>query len=171
MPHDILVANLARVHTEIDRLESLKEEYLNYYDDLCLAHYLCAIIARLLLLSATTTSEKTQMSALQRKSLDTVFEHANEIELDHYLYYYARYENARVMMLEKNFAEAKRQVEEIVRARDKGIYNVGRSAGGKKKYSMENVLIFKCHNCLVEIDTASNTTELTYVDPSEKVLL
>ncbi|KAG0165946.1 hypothetical protein DFQ28_008089 [Apophysomyces sp. BC1034] len=146
MPKELLHHNLARINSNLEQLEEGRLNNLNYYDDICLAHYLRAMMIRMLV-----EEEPEKMQQMHRESLDIVFENANKVLLDHYIYYFARYENARMMIVNEQFEEAEKEIQIIVRASEKGQYNVGAGPHAKNKYSLENALLFKCHNCITEI--------------------
>jgi tetratricopeptide (TPR) repeat protein len=156
MSVDLLYNNLERTTNEIYRLthETTHEEMLNYYDDLCLSHYLRAMVLRLLLDQVKDT-RKDEWLKLHSESIQCVMDNANKVQLDHYVYYFMRYEEARMMIHDQKYDEAKDIIQSIIKASDKGQFNVGAGPHAKNKYSLENTLLFKCHNCLTEIKTLS----------------
>jgi hypothetical protein len=109
-------------------------------DDYCLANWLRACCAR-----------RCDQVELAHKSLAAVFEHQNNIALDHFIPYYSHYEVARQAIADKEWTKAKEELNFIIHAHDHG-YGIGKGAGAKSKYSMENILLLKCHSCLHEID-------------------
>ncbi|KAI9348420.1 hypothetical protein BD770DRAFT_349542 [Pilaira anomala] len=162
MSSDLLHNNLERTNKEIQRLthETKHEEVLNYYDDLCLSHYLRAIILRLLLdhqmNSSTIETKRIEWKQLHKESIQAVMDHAQKIQLDHYIYYFTRYEEARMLIQDEQFEEAKTIIQSIIKSSDKGQFNVGAGPHAKNKYSLENTILFKCHNCLTEIQALSS---------------
>lgn len=149
MPKELLRKNMERVDKAIADLNEDKEETHNHYDDLCLAHYLRAQIVRFLL---QLGEQKGGLREAHEKSLEIVFENASKIELDHYIYYFARYEKARMLLNDDKYSEAETEIQVILRAAEKGHYSVGAGPHAKNKYSLENALVFKCHNCKAQID-------------------
>lgn len=147
MNDQLVMENLRRVNSELDGLE---QKTLNYYDDLCLAHYLRLHLLRILISRKHSGSDKWR--ELHRDSVECVLENADRVQLDHYIYYFTRYEEARMAIMNKEYQKAQDIVKSIVKASEKGQFNVGAGPHAKNKYSLENALLFKCHNCLTEID-------------------
>ncbi|KAG0757795.1 hypothetical protein G6F16_001978 [Rhizopus arrhizus] len=155
MNKELILENLKRVNTELDRLMShttKPQEALNYYDDLCLCHYLRAVLLRLLILQADDNENKSKWKDIHKQSIQCVMDNAEKIQLDHYVYYFTRYEEARMAIMQENYETAQDIVKSIVKASEKGQFNVGAGPHAKNKYSLESALLFKCHNCLTEID-------------------
>ncbi|KAI8138446.1 hypothetical protein BJV82DRAFT_523321 [Fennellomyces sp. T-0311] len=142
MSVEALQENLARISKE---MESLDKGRMHYYDDLCMVHYLRAHVARQLL-EKDKTCDAEKLRSMHHESVDTVLENANKVELDHYIYYFTRYEKARMLINESDYAGAEAEIQVILRAAEKGQYNVGSGPHAKNKYSLENALVFKCHN-------------------------
>ncbi|KAI7901307.1 uncharacterized protein BX663DRAFT_514064 [Cokeromyces recurvatus] len=151
MSFDELYKNLKRTNDEINRLthEERHKEALNYYDDLCLAHYLRAITLRLLL----EQKEMSEWKQLFEESVTNVKKNADKLQLDHYIYYFTRYEEGLMMIMDKKYDEAKEIIQSIIKISEKGQYSIGVGSHSKNKYSLENTLIFKCHNCITKIQT------------------
>jgi hypothetical protein len=163
MSIDLLYNNLEHTTKEIYRLthETTHEETLNYYDDLCLSHYLRAIILRLSLdqVKDANADKKAEWRKLHSESIKCVMDNANKIQLDHYVYYFTRYEEARMMIHDQKYDQAKDVIQFIIKTSDKGQFNVGAGPHAKNKYSLENAILFKCHNCLAEIKTLSQANK------------
>ncbi|KAF7720852.1 hypothetical protein EC973_005903 [Apophysomyces ossiformis] len=149
LPKELIQQNLNRINANIVQLSEGRQSNFNYYDDICLAYYLRALLVRQLM--KKEEGEKEKMQEMHRESLEMVFENADKVVLDHYIYYFARYENARMMIVNEQYEEAEKEIQLIVRASEKGQYNVGAGPHAKNKYSLENALLFKCHNCITEI--------------------
>lgn len=162
MSIDLLYNNLNRINTEIYRLthEATHEEVLNYYDDLCLCHYLRAMVLRLLLdqVKDADASKKAEWKKLHTESIKCVMDNANKIQLDHYIYYFTRYEEARMMIYDQQYEKARENVQSIIKTSEKGQFNIGAGPHAKNKYSLENTILFKCHNCLTQIQALSQST-------------
>ncbi|KAI8370483.1 uncharacterized protein BYT42DRAFT_502740 [Radiomyces spectabilis] len=165
MPADLLESNMKRVTDTAQQLANQhKPSSLNHYDDVCLANYLRAVFARLLL--ATPGQDSARLQRVHKEALAQVFQHANKIQLDHYIYYFSRYENARMMIINKQFEEAEEQIQMILKASQKGEYNIGAGPHAKNKYSLENSLLFKCHNCITEIQVLAKEHSTNVRDDS-----
>ncbi|KAI8968137.1 hypothetical protein BDB01DRAFT_726650 [Pilobolus umbonatus] len=149
LPKDLLLINLSRLNTAIDTLmnEEKHEEILNYYDDICLCHYLRLLILRLLLEKYSHQEWRTAYT----ESMEFIMQNADKIQLDHYIYYFTLYEAARMCIIDKEYDQAEQRIERIIKISEKGQFNVGAGPHAKNKYSLENTLLFKCHNCLTEI--------------------
>jgi hypothetical protein len=148
MPVDVLKDNKLRIQKELDRLtKTPPKEIANYYDDLCFVHYLQAVVCRMLYIQGY---EMDKMKELHTKSLDVVFKHGKDLTLDHYVYFFSRYENARMLLLCKEYAKAETEINVVLKADDRGQYNIG-SGSAKGKYSLASPLTFKCHNCMTKI--------------------
>ncbi|CAM0136020.1 hypothetical protein VKS41_005598 [Umbelopsis sp. WA50703] len=137
MPPKLQELHLARISKA---LESIDLETVADTDDYCLANWLQACCAR-----------RCGKTELCQQSLQAVFEQQDNIALDHFIPYYAHYEAAREAIVHEEWLQAKRELNVIFTAHDSG-YGIGKGAGAKSKYSMENVLQLKCHSCLHEIN-------------------
>jgi hypothetical protein len=156
MPPEMLQEKLEVLNKTIDDLEAKmkksKEPYQNFYDDYCLANYLRGIITRLIAYLPSTTDEKQkEMLDLHESSMQACFDHAPQVQLDHWVYYFCRYERACTLLKQGISDDAKSDLQTVLKAPEKG-YNVGTGPGAKHKYSMENALLFKCHNALNGIE-------------------
>ncbi|KAI8890752.1 hypothetical protein K501DRAFT_206052, partial [Backusella circina FSU 941] len=156
MSIELLHHNLDRISTEIDRLtkETTHQEALNYYDDISLCHYLRTMVLRLLIVQVKEGDQK-EWERLHKESIDFVMENADKIQLDHYIYYFARYEEARMLIIRKEYDQAKEIIQSLIKCSEKNQFNIGAGPHAKNKYSLENTLLFKCHGCLTEIQSLS----------------
>ncbi|KAI8639873.1 hypothetical protein BD408DRAFT_434767 [Parasitella parasitica] len=157
MPVDVLQTGLNRINTEITRLEAATKEKHNtyYYDDLCLAEYLRAITIRMLFQQKSGTEA---MHQTHERSLKVVFDYADKIELDHYIYYFSRYEKANMLMLDKEYTKAESEIQVVLKANDRGQYSIGSGPHAKNKYSLASALVFKCHNFMTKIKVESSSS-------------
>ncbi|CEP14140.1 hypothetical protein [Parasitella parasitica] len=153
MPVDVLQSGLNRINTEIIRLTANEKHGTCYYDDICLAEYLRAITARMLFQQGSDTET---MHQIHEKSLNVVFDNADKIELDHYIYYFSRYEKANMLILDKEYAKAESEIQFVLKANDRGQYSIGSGPHAKNKYSLASALVFKCHNCITKIKVESS---------------
>ncbi|KAI8343980.1 hypothetical protein BC941DRAFT_464219 [Chlamydoabsidia padenii] len=147
MPRSILLENLEILHKK----SVVKANNKNYYDDLCLVHYLKATTARCLIKKDKQEQEKGSETYYQihSDSMNIVFDQAQHVLWDHYIYYFARYENGRLLMYDKDYDQAENQVKIVIQSN--GQANVGAGPHVKHKYSLANALQFKCHNCILRI--------------------
>ncbi|KAI7902725.1 uncharacterized protein BX663DRAFT_510263 [Cokeromyces recurvatus] len=149
IPMDILQRNRKRIMNELDHLTNNQDKIMNYYDDLCLAQYLHAITCRQLY--ELKESDMNTIHTLHESSLQSVFDHADKITLDHYIYYFSRYEHACMFMLDKDYTKAESEIQVILKANDRGQYSVGSGPHAKNKYSLASALVLKCHNLMTKI--------------------
>lgn len=152
IPKDILEVDYKRIDKEIERLEKLEKKPESYYDDYCLVEFLRGIISRELYEASVN---KDEMYKVNQKSLQAVFDNANKITLDHYIYYFSRYENARMLLTQKEYAKAEAELQVVLKANDKGHYSVGAGPHAKNKYSLASALVFKCHNLMAKVKADS----------------
>ncbi|ORZ18461.1 hypothetical protein BCR42DRAFT_371864 [Absidia repens] len=172
MPAPLIQKNLNRINSTLKRLETSQSLYV--HDDICLSHLLRATLYRFLLeieeqqQQDTVSSPQTTASSasrqkllghdelrrthpfkmMHRQSIQTVMEHAQKVQLDHWIYYFSVYERAQLLIMDEMYAEAKRELDSILKCTEKNDFNVGAGTRAKSKYSMENALILKCHSCL-----------------------
>ncbi|KAG1234450.1 hypothetical protein G6F68_002536 [Rhizopus microsporus] len=176
MNKDLVSKNIERVDKQIHELITTAQptEALNYYDDLCLCHYLRAILLRQLISRTSDSKEESHAQEKYQESIRYVMDNANKIQLDHYIYYFTRYEEARMMVMQENYETAQDIVKSIIKASEKGQFNVGAGPHAKNKYSLESALLFKCHNCLTEIEllmskeTAGTSSSSSFVSADDK---
>lgn len=150
MPIDVLDSAMKRINTELTRLSSEKYDKTSeyYYDDLCLVQFLRSITARMLIEQGSNAEE---MHKVHDQSLKVVFDNADKIHLDHYIYYFSRYENALMLMWDKKYEEAEENVQIVLKSNDRGQYSIGAGPHAKNKYSLAGALVFKCHNLHTQI--------------------
>ncbi|KAI8968448.1 hypothetical protein BDF20DRAFT_981625 [Mycotypha africana] len=156
IPANILENDILRINVEIDRLDDTARarNVHHFYDDYCLAQFFRGIGCRMLYEQNCNT---TQSYDVATESLNQVFEYADRIELDHYIYYFSRYEMVLLYMMKKNYTKAEEEVQTVLKATEKGQYNIGAGPHAKNKYSLANTLAFKCHNCMTQIKTYSSS--------------
>ncbi|KAI7866963.1 hypothetical protein BDF14DRAFT_1882078 [Spinellus fusiger] len=148
------------IQLNLDRINALAKNPLEA-DDLCLVHYLKATLVRLWVVSLS--HEDPMYSSLceeHHQSITIVLQNAPNVVMDHYIYYFTRYENARMMILQGQYESAHEEIQSIIRTSDKKSYSIGTGSHAKNKYSLENVLLFKCHNCRAEIEVLSKQEAL-----------
>ncbi|KAI9490105.1 hypothetical protein BDB00DRAFT_769484 [Zychaea mexicana] len=174
MPVETLKDNFKRINQELESLDddhNKSKEHSHYYDDLCTVNYLRAQVARMLL-EKQENCDVEKLREIHRTSVNTVLENGSKIELDHYIYYFTRYEKARLLIVDNDYAGAEAEIQVILRAAEKGQYNVGSGPHAKNKYSLENALVFKCHNCDEKIqslkkEAAASSSPAAAVDATD----
>ncbi|CAO3593898.1 unnamed protein product [Absidia cylindrospora] len=145
MPMDLARKNLARIDATLVRLQNNNSFYV--YDDLCLCHFLKVMLIRMLL-PDTPLDQQAALKTTHQASVDAVLTYAPKVQLDHYTYYFTVYEKARMMIINNQWEAAQKEINYLIRCSEKNEFNVGAGARAKNKYSLENSLILKCHNCL-----------------------
>lgn len=150
MTVDILNSAMNRIDVELNRLSTINQGKLptNYYDDICLAQFLRSITARMLFEQA---QEAETMHKIHEQSLKSVFNNADKVLLDHYIYYFSHYERARMLILDKKYAQAEADIQVVLKSNDRAHYGIGSGPHAKNKYSLASSLVFKCHNCMTQI--------------------
>lgn len=154
--------NLARIETMLARLAKSHSFYV--YDDLCLCHFLRTTLLRMLLEDQAQQHEQQRQDALDgdlieptdsnpwkemhTESVRIVMALAEKIQLDHWLYYFTVYEQALMMINDRDYDGAKKKIHYLLQRTEKHDFNIGAGQRAKNKYSMENALILKCHNTL-----------------------
>ncbi|KAI9019299.1 hypothetical protein CLU79DRAFT_818532 [Phycomyces nitens] len=157
MPSDVLRSNINRTNRLIESLQPKQD------DDMCLAHYLRAQLTRLLIKHSPDSSRQT-LEQNHKASIDAVMQHAPQVQFDHYIYYFTRYENARMLISQQLYSEAEAEIQGILRTSEKRNYNMGATSRAKSKYSLESMLLFKCHNCLAEIKALDEDSSSDFED-------
>ncbi|ORZ18462.1 hypothetical protein BCR42DRAFT_324425 [Absidia repens] len=145
--------NLDRINAMLIRLSSSHSFYV--YDDISLCHFLRASILRQLL-EQDDDGNVVEWKEMQRESIRIVMALADKIQLDHWLYYFTIYEEALMLMMEGDYDQARKKILYLLQRTEKHDFNVGAGQRAKNKYSMENALILKCHNCLGVITELSS---------------
>jgi hypothetical protein len=150
MPVDILEKSMKRIDTELSKLSTEKQDKLpdNFYDDICLAQFLRSITARTLI---EQESNVEIMHKIHKEAMKVIFDNADKIQLDHYIYYFSHYEKARMLVLEKYYTQAEEHIQIVLKANDRNQYSIGAGPHAKNKYSLASALVFKCHNLQTQI--------------------
>ncbi|RUS18742.1 hypothetical protein BC937DRAFT_88402 [Endogone sp. FLAS-F59071] len=158
------------VDAEITRLEIAQlssatgAPYDNFYDDLCLAQFLRGVLLRQQAFFSdpdvlVSDPDLAHHHALVTRALDSfraVFHDAWRIRFDHYIYYFSRYEMGRTLLLMGDIRAARDEFA-IVLSRQSIPVPADAEPGArppevKGKYSLENMVIFKTHNSVAELD-------------------
>lgn len=123
------------------------------WDDICLARFLEGVCWRYVAYpdpdAEIDGSEDLAVSVeaateWAEQSFKVVFQHASQIELDHYLVYYAHFEYGRLLARSDRANEARKLFNSILSGDSLGV----NAAGRKGKYSLENALHMRTHAAL-----------------------
>ncbi|RUS32174.1 hypothetical protein BC938DRAFT_476107 [Jimgerdemannia flammicorona] len=172
MPLVHLRRSASLVESEIAQLEILLLSslsgsdlpYDNFYDDFCLAHFLRGILLRQQAFYTDPDAPALDPDLARHhtlvtgalESFRTVFREAWRIRLDHYLYYFARYEMGRTLVLMGDTRAAKEEFAVVLARQPVPVPTEAglavKPAEIKGKYSLENMVIFKTHNSMAELD-------------------
>ncbi|KAI8065514.1 hypothetical protein BC940DRAFT_241207 [Gongronella butleri] len=164
MPEALLQKNIGRIASTLKRLETNKSMYV--HDDIALANLLQAVLVRFLLeqqeldgsIYKPRTAEKMEylrehpLFKMHHMAIAKVMEHAPMIRLDHWLYFFAIFEEAQMWIMTGRLASAKSNMQFILKCSEKRNFKIGDGKRIKNKYSMENALILKCHSCIGYVD-------------------
>ncbi|KAI8333026.1 hypothetical protein BC941DRAFT_358428 [Chlamydoabsidia padenii] len=166
MSTDLARKNLARIDATLVRLQNNNSFYV--YDDLCLCHFLRTMLIRMILQDTSDNNNK-ELKQAHQVSVQAVMDFADKVQLDHYTYYFTVYEKARMLIMDNQLDAAQKEINYLIRCSEKNDFNVGAGARAKNKYSLENSLILKCHNCL-EMITEMQQNELQHKVQNQLVL-
>ncbi|GAC96399.1 hypothetical protein PHSY_003979 [Pseudozyma hubeiensis SY62] len=125
-----------------------------YYDDLCLAHFLRGVCLKFIAVPEKHSKVRPKESPIPEKeaaqqaeiSFKTVLEHGHQLKLDHWLVYFAHYELGRLYAGTGRVAEAKEQLNLVLS--QKNLEDRGR----KGKYSLQNMVHLRANGALNGID-------------------
>lgn len=126
-----------------------------YYDDLCLAHFLRGVCLKFIACPEKHSKVRPKESPIPEQeaaeqaeiSFKTVLEHGHQLKLDHWLVYFAHYELGRLYAGTGRIAEAKEQLNLVLSQKvleDK--------SGRKGKYSLQNMVHLRANGALNAID-------------------
>ncbi|GAC76535.1 40S ribosomal protein S7 [Moesziomyces antarcticus T-34] len=125
-----------------------------YYDDLCLAHFLRGVCLKFIACPEKHSKVRPKESPIPEReaaqqaeiSFKTVLEHGHQLKLDHWLVYFAHYELGRLYAGTGRDAEAKEQLNLVLS--QKTLEDRGR----KGKYSLQNMVHLRANGALNAID-------------------
>ncbi|ORX51938.1 hypothetical protein DM01DRAFT_1307105 [Hesseltinella vesiculosa] len=173
MPVALIQKNLGRINATLKRLENSRSYYV--HDDIALSQLLRAVLFRLLLeqqemdgsiyqLQSLTAEKQKKIKdhplvQLHQQALDQVLVHAPLIKLDHWLYFFGKFEQAQRMIMTGELAEARRIMAWLLKCSEKKSFKI-ESKSIKSKYSMENALILKCHSCIGFVDELTGNSSV-----------
>ncbi|SPO23054.1 uncharacterized protein UTRI_01732 [Ustilago trichophora] len=127
-----------------------------YYDDLCLAHFLRGVCLKFIAVPEKHSKVRPRESPIPENeaaeqaeiSFKTVLEHGHQLKLEHWLVYFAHYELGRLYAGVGRIGEAKEQLNLVLSQKtleDKG-------NRGKGKYSLQNMVHLRANGALNAID-------------------
>ena len=135
--------------------------YPTFYDDLCLARFFKGLATRELAVSSASMliPEKqlvlrqltnTQIEGLDyaAKQLEFISLQADEIEYDHWILPFCRYELASLYIRTGDYTKARSEYQAALN----GGYNEDEAGKQKKKASMETSLHIRVHNAIAKLD-------------------
>jgi hypothetical protein len=161
-----LVEDLGKALTDLDRQQEEGKEkekeipYSSFYDDLCLVRFFKGLATRELaypaahllepeekLVARTISSEQKKALDYAAKQLEYISLQADEIEFDHWILPFARYELASLHVREGDYVKAKSDYDAALN----GGYTDDEAGKQKKKASMETALHIKVHNAIMKL--------------------
>ena len=135
--------------------------YKTFNDDVCLARFLKGIATRELyfptqltsipaneLIHIKPSSEQASQLTFASKQLSYITMLADKVELDHWILPYSRLELGQLYMRLGKYSEARRELGAAMT----GGYADDETGIARKRFSMENALHFRAHNCLVKLN-------------------
>ncbi|KAG1773235.1 hypothetical protein EV702DRAFT_976206 [Suillus placidus] len=133
------------------------ESRSGYWDDVCLARFLEGVCWRFVAYpdpdAELEPDEKIPFSTedartYSERAFRAVFEHGPNIELDHYIVYFAHFEYGRLLARSGNKDGARTQFDLVMSGKPLEV----NAAGRKGKYSLENALHMRTHAALEALD-------------------
>lgn len=133
------------------------ESRIGYWDDVCLARFLEGVCWRFVAYpdpdAELEPDEKIPFTpedarTYSERAFRTVFEHGPDIELDHYIVYYAHFEYGRLRARSGDKDGARTQFDLVMSGKPLEV----NAAGRKGKYSLENALHMRTHAALEALD-------------------
>lgn len=154
--------------------------YETYNDDLALARLLKGVATRELhyptsatiipvnelVLIKPTTSQISQLT-FSSKQLSFITAIADQVVLDHWILPYSRFELGQLYMRLGNYKSARKEF----KAAKNGGYTDKETGILRKRYSMENALHLKTHNCLVKLSVLEKLAGIDVDDSDEEEIL
>ncbi|KAL1921118.1 uncharacterized protein VTP21DRAFT_10834 [Calcarisporiella thermophila] len=126
-----------------------KKEYANYWDDYCLGYMLKGIIASKLAFyeNGSNSYPCDEYVQLALACFDIVIQHSSKIALDHYIFYFSRFERARVQMYLGELGEAYTEFNALKSENPK--------PQGKGQYSFRTILMVHIEHALEDLRKAT----------------
>ncbi|CAG8571646.1 15_t:CDS:2 [Ambispora gerdemannii] len=177
MPLVHLLRSLSIIEITINNLDGIKERdlYINFWDDFCLAYLLRGVILSKIAFPNNPNHEDektfnhnkdnvTSTCATAIASLQYVVRNGPNINLDHYLIHFARYELGRLFTNMREFGKAKAEFEKVLDGGD----TKDKKVGG---YSLENMLLLRTYNAMVKLDLLQREVEWEEHEREERELM
>ncbi|KAL1918253.1 uncharacterized protein VTP21DRAFT_2913 [Calcarisporiella thermophila] len=126
-------------------------EYANYWDDYCLGYMLKGVIASKLAFyeSCSASYPHEEYVKLALTCFDTVINHSSKIALDHYIFYFTRFERARMRMYLGELQEARRELDALISESTRPLE--------KGHYSFRSILIIQIEHILEDLKRAEDS--------------
>lgn len=154
--------------------------YETYNDDLALARLLKGVAVRELhyptsatiipvnelVLIKPTTHQISQLT-FSSKQLSFITAIADEVILDHWILPYSRFELGQLYMRLGNYKLARKEF----KAAKNGGYTDKETGILRKRYSMENSLHLKAHNCLVKLSVLEKLAGIVVQDSDDEEIV
>jgi tetratricopeptide (TPR) repeat protein len=154
--------------------------YETFNDDIALARFLKGIAIRELnyptsntiipaneLVSIKPTTTQISQLTLSSKQLSFITAVADQIVFDHWILPYSRFELGQIYMRLGNYKLARKEF----KAAKNGGYTDKETGILRKRYSMENSLHLKTHNCLVKLTVLEKLAGLTVEDSEDEEIV
>jgi hypothetical protein len=170
IPHSRLVKLGEAVDIALSQLDKQQEDckalekeipYSSFYDDLCLVRFFKGLIAReisyptadtlvpeRIMMSKKVTKEQEKGLDYAAKQLEFLSLQADDIQYDHWILPFARYELASLYLRKGNYARAKSEYQAALN----GGYADDEAGKQKKKASMETSLHIRIHNAVQKLN-------------------
>lgn len=174
---DVILENLDKQleeHTKTNPSERVP--YSTFYDDFCLARFFKGIATRELvtpsadnlvpereLLNLTLTDEQLSKLEYAQRQLEYIGLQADDIEYEHWILPFARYELGRMHMRMGNYEKSRGEFQAALN----GGYADNEAGAQKRKASMESVLHLRIHNALMKLRLLESLKRVDGQDESE----
>jgi hypothetical protein len=176
--------HLSDLDNELEKFQKTKNAeslpYKTYNDDLALARLLkgvairelyyptCATIIPVneLVLIKPTTTQISQLT-FASKQLSFITAIADQVELDHWILPYSRFELGQLYLRLGNYKSARKEF----KAAKHGGYTDKEIGIVRKRYSMENSLHLKTHNCVVKLSVLEKLAGVTVEESDEEEII
>jgi hypothetical protein len=164
-----LLVSLDDILEDLDQQQSAHKKlhpdedipYSSFYDDLCLARFFKGLTIRELavpntfllvpevdLLNAKVTDEQVKQLQYAQRQLEFISLQADDIEYDHWILPFARYELGHLHLRTGNYEQARHEYQAALN----GGYGDSEAGKQKKKASMESSLHLRIHNAMHKLN-------------------
>lgn len=157
---DLVLKDLEDQQTNHKRLKNEPIPYSTFYDDLCLARFFKGLATRELaapssdmlipekdLILLKLTNEQRSKFDYAQKQLEYIALQADDIEYDHWILPFARYELGRLHMRSGDYQKSRQELKAALN----GGYGDNEIGQQKRKASMESSLHLRIHNANLKL--------------------